>query len=284
MSGLRTIAATTYAETVRRPLYYIVLLAFAFLIFFSQFITLFSFNTELNMIREVGVATLSLWAFIILVVVCGMTVTAELEDRTAVVVLSKPVGRASFLLGKYFGLLGAMFAGMFFLALVLFFTIWMGFGMEKLSTTALSDFVLGGRGVWGFVWETLLGLKCHVVLEGFILSFLQVAVLAALCVSFAAFFPHIFTVASTALIFIIGNMSAYVLGSIEKMEIGVLTFVVRVGTFVFPNFGYFNLQSHFSEGRIISFAYLAAAAGYAVLYAAVVLFLAGSLFERREIR
>src|SRR5438045_1776157 len=125
MRHVRTLAAATYGDVTRRPLYYILLFTFAFGIFGSKFLTLFSFYQEINMVREMGMATLTFWGFIVIVVTSGIIVTQELEDRTAVTLLSKPIQRSEFLLGKFLGLVVSLIPGMIVLAGVLFLTLWM---------------------------------------------------------------------------------------------------------------------------------------------------------------
>src|SRR5687768_15868465 len=125
MRNIRTLAAATYGDITRRPLYYILLFTFALAIFGSKFLTLFSFYQEINMVREMGMATITFWGFIIIVVTSGLVVTQELEDRTAVTLLSKPIQRTDFLLGKYLGLVASLIPGMIVLAGVLFLTLWM---------------------------------------------------------------------------------------------------------------------------------------------------------------
>src|SRR5690242_20694300 len=125
MRNIRTLAAATYGDITRRPLYYILLFTFALAIFGSKFLTLFSFYQEINMVREMGLATITFWGFIIIVVTSGLVVSQELEDRTAVTLLSKPIQRADFLLGKFVGLVASLIPGMVVLAGVLFLTLWM---------------------------------------------------------------------------------------------------------------------------------------------------------------
>src|SRR6185436_16356032 len=96
MRNLLTLAAATYGDITRRPLYYILRLTFAFGIFGSKFLTLFAFYQEI----------------IIVVVTSGLVVTQELEDRTAVTLLSKPLQRSEFLLGKFVGLVASLIPGM----------------------------------------------------------------------------------------------------------------------------------------------------------------------------
>ncbi len=398
MRNTWTIASTTYADLTRRPIYYITLGAFALLVYCSSFLTQFTFFQEINMVREMGLASITLWGFIIIVSLTGVIVTQELEDRTAVTLLSKPLRRSAFLLGKYFGLMMALFMGMTVLAGVLFYTLWwmakgkmfgnpglaawctvggclwlfggvavwaIGAGEKKpaviITLIILSGCVVGltlyavwrlvelARTRWergtqpisaemraedasarikrlGFaaivigavllmlamefsrgtlsdgdgafyrlrvqsghetVWEfvgSFMQANGRTVIAGFVLCYLQAAVLASICVSVAAFAPPVISVAAATLVFLLGNLSSYMLGSIERMNVKAVSVAGRLLTYLLPNLSYFNLQTHFSEGRIISLEYLLLATLHAGIYAALAFTIACSLFERREIR
>src|SRR5258705_9351716 len=112
MRNIGTIAWATYGEITTRPMYYVTLAVFSLLIFCSSFLTQFSFSMETQMVREMGLASLVLWGFVIVVVLCGVIVTQELEDRTAVTLLCKPIRRSAFLVGKFAGLMLAILPGM----------------------------------------------------------------------------------------------------------------------------------------------------------------------------
>jgi hypothetical protein len=92
------------------------------------------------------------------------------------------------------------------------------------------------------------------------------------------------SVSATAFVFILGNLSGYMLSSVERLGVPGLNAVGRVLSYLLPNLGYFNLQSHFSEGTILSIQYLALASLYAVLYVGAVFLVACTLFEKREVR
>jgi ABC-2 family transporter len=289
MRNIRTLAAATYGDVTRRPLYYILLFTFALAIFGSKFLTLFSFYQEINMVREMGLATITFWGFIIIVVTSGLVVTQELEDRTAVTLLSKPVERTDFLLGKFAGLVASLIPGMIVLAGVLFLTLWMMAApklplhdreLMKAYEAGSSPFMTTLR----VTWEQFVMRQSGVVLEGALLSFFQTAILAAAAVSFSAFFPNVVSVAATTLVFIIGNVSSYMLASVENMKIGPLSAIGRAGSYLIPNLGYFNLQMYFSEGKIISFRYLGLSFAYTALYVVAVFLISCSLFQKREVR
>ncbi|HEV3026675.1 MAG TPA: ABC transporter permease subunit, partial [Planctomycetota bacterium] len=285
----RTLAVSTYGDITRRPLYYILLFTFALAIFGSRFLTLFSFYQETNMVREMGMATITFWGFIILVVTSGLIVTQELEDRTAVTLLSKPIQRSDFLLGKFAGLVLSLVPGIIVLSGVLFLTLWM-MASPRLPVYD-RDLVLGVQAgsspfaiVWRVTWEQFIVKQGGVVLEGAFLSFLQTSILAAAAVSFSAFFPTVVSVAATTLVFIFGNVSSYMLASVENLKVGVWSSLGRVASYLVPNLGYFNLQMYFSEGKIISVRYLGLSFAYTALYIIAVFLVSCSLFQKREVR
>jgi len=287
--AMRTIAATTYGEVVRRPLYFILLGTFSAGLFLSKFLTLFSFYQEMNLVREMGVATLIFWGFIITAVLSGVVVTQELEDRTAVTLLSKPLRRHEFLLGKFAGLLLSLVPGLLILGCVLLLTLWtMALPHLPFRDADLMRDVDGGASpfasTWSVVWHAFLRTQGSSVFSGVLLAFLNAAILAAVAVSLSAFFPVVVSVSATAFVFVLGNLSGYMLASLERLGWPALDFAGRLVSYLLPNLGYFNLQSHFSEGTILSIRYLGLASLYAVLYVGAVFLVACSLFEKREVR
>jgi ABC-type transport system involved in multi-copper enzyme maturation permease subunit len=241
------------------------------------------------MVREMGLATITFWGFIIIVVTSGLVVTQELEDRTAVTLLSKPIQRTDFLLGKFAGLVVSLIPGMIVLAGVLFLTLWMmavpkmpfhDRDLVKAFDAGQSPFVAALE----ITWQQFVMKQSGVVLEGALLSFFQTSILAAAAVSFSAFFPNVVSVAATTFVFIIGNVSSYMLASVENLKIGPLSALGRAGSYLIPNLGYFNLQMYFSEGKIISFRYLGLSFVYTALYVIAVFLISCSLFQKREVR
>jgi len=290
MRNIRTLAAATYGDITRRPLYYILLFSFTVAIFGSKFLTLFSFYQEINMVREMGMATMTFWGFIIIVITSGLVVTQELEDRTAVTLLSKPIQRHDFLLGKFLGLVASLIPGILLMAGVLFLTLWMmAYAKLPMHDNELMKLVKDdGASPFGatmsVIWNQFVVKQSGVVIQGAFLSFLQVTILAAAAVSFSAFFPNVVSVAATTLVFILGNVSSYMVASVENLKVGPLTFLGRLGSYLIPNLGYFNLQMYFSEGKIISFRYLSMSFAYTALYVVAVFLVSCSLFRKREVR
>ncbi|MBI3270954.1 MAG: hypothetical protein HYZ53_18270 [Planctomycetes bacterium] len=126
MGRVLIIAAATYREAGRQPILYIVTGFFAVLIYLSRWLTLFSFHVreELNMIREMGIASLTVSGIMTSVVLAALAITSDVERLTTLTILSKPVHRSQFLLGKYVGILWTVFLSSAFLTLSLVYTLW----------------------------------------------------------------------------------------------------------------------------------------------------------------
>ena len=295
----------TYRNIVSRPFYYTTLLLLTLIIFLSKFITLFTFHQEMNMVREMGISTIAFFGFLSTLILSGSIITGELEDKTALTLLSKPLSRTTFLVGKFLGLVFAIAPGIFILSGTLFLTLWWMnapsvFGNDALmwalghpSTPQTNPFPVmipnqslfsETTGCLQVAWT--FGLKTNLILtaQGGVLSFLQGAIIASLCIGLSAFFPVLVSTSTTAALFILGNISEYMIGSISAGNSPVFSFLANLIYYLLPNLGYFNLQTFFNEGRIISNLYIFYCALYAVLYCFAVLLISSIAFQRREIR
>lgn len=280
-----TLALATYGETVRRPLYCILTLCFAVAVFLSKMLTMFSFHQEVNMVREMGMATIIFWAFIIVLLTPASVVTQELEDRTAVTLLSKPLLRRDFILGKYFGLALSLLPGMFVLAGALYLTLWSMTSDTLLFPDArLVETESPFTATLGAIWEQFVVRQGALVLAGTLLAWLQACVLGAVAVSLAAFFPVVVSVSAVTFLFVVGNVAGYMVASMHTVGSAPLSFAGDALVTLLPNLGYFNLQASFSEGRLISVRYLGLALVYSTLYVGAVFLVSCSLFRTREVR
>lgn len=285
MVGILSIARATHAQIVRTGIFYLTLFIFAIFIYLSQILTLFTFYMEAQTIIQMGIASISLWGFILIVITCGNIVSSELEDRTALMLLSKPISRTQFLVGKYFGLMFAILKGAVFLALVLLLTLWLKFGMPILDSEDYHYLVQVKKMPWyQYFYDYFIKPKIFVALQGILLSFLQVSVIACLGCIFFAFFSVALAVSLVSAIFILGNICSYIFVSLDNIKFIPFKILAMAIYYLFPNLGYFSLQSYFSQGKVVSAGYMLLMIIYALLYVTTAMVIATKLFSRREIR
>ena len=95
------IARATTKEAIRQPLFLLLLLVSALVLIVNTVIPFFTFEDEVKMLSECGLATLLIAGAFLAVWTAGTSITSEIEGKTAMTLLSKPIDRRQFLLGKY---------------------------------------------------------------------------------------------------------------------------------------------------------------------------------------
>jgi ABC-type Na+ efflux pump permease subunit len=133
-----TIAVATWREAVRQPVAIIILCVAAAGTFASQFLTLYHFDeqTEFNVIRQMAVAQTLMAGIVIAVFTASATMADEIENRTMLTLLAKPVRRHEVVLGKFAGITMAVGAAFLAMVVVSLATVWwaeLGVRKERVS-------------------------------------------------------------------------------------------------------------------------------------------------------
>lgn len=131
---LSAIIANTFTETIRQPIYNILLWVAIGLLLLNPALAAFSLQSgkDNKILIDVGLATMLLYGLLISAFAASAVITREIESFTVLTVISKPVSRPLFLLGKYFGVTSAVLVGYFVLSIVFLMTVRHGV-METVS-------------------------------------------------------------------------------------------------------------------------------------------------------
>lgn len=114
-----TIARNTFIEAVRQPVFLVVVLLTGILQVLSTWGTAFSMgyttNAEVSgdtkLLLDIGLATVFVGGTLLAAFVATSVLSREIENRTVLTVVSKPISRTSVILGKYLGTCVAMAIG-----------------------------------------------------------------------------------------------------------------------------------------------------------------------------
>lgn len=120
------VAAHTGHQALREPLFWILTAVFGAMIWSSQFFIMFTLDdaAEGRLLRNMGVSSVALCGALLAVLLSWLVITRDMERLVALTVLSKPVARSQFLVGKYLGILGAVVFSSTILAGILLATVW----------------------------------------------------------------------------------------------------------------------------------------------------------------
>lgn len=102
------ISKNTFVETLRQPIYAVILCLAIFLFVLSPSISMYTLDEDIKMLRELGLSTLFLAGLFIAIFAASSAVTEEIDSKTITTVLSKPVGRPTFIIGKFLGVMAAV--------------------------------------------------------------------------------------------------------------------------------------------------------------------------------
>lgn len=319
---LMAIAANTFTETIRQPIYAVLLWAAAGLLILNPSIAAFSLETggDNKIMIDIGLATLLLYGLMAAVFSAAGVITREIETFTVLTVISKPVSRPVFLVGKYLGVSAALAAGFYLLSLVLIQTVQQGV-MEStadkfdrpvvlLSTLALGISLvvaLFGNYTYGWhfaatlqAWATSLGtlavaatfffdrqwaFEAPAVPDNMIqVAFATIMVLLAVLV-LAAFAVSISTRVSQVMTLTL-CAGVFLLGLLADYYVGSrssdgLPYAMLAA--VAPNFQFFWLGDALTQEMPVEFSHVLRVGGYALTYIAAVLAIGVALFQTREV-
>jgi len=124
---IRAIALHTLKEAIRDRILYLILFFAVICIGFSRLLALLTIGDRVKIIKDVGLSSLSLFGALMAILIGTGLVYKEIDKKTIYTLLSKPIHRYQFLLGKFFGLILTLFImlllmSIIFLALIFFHT------------------------------------------------------------------------------------------------------------------------------------------------------------------
>lgn len=264
------IATATAKETVSQPIFtLLILIGIAALVSFV-FTPYNTFGEDVKMLKTTGMTTIKILAIIMALWTASTSVADEIEGRTALTVLSKPVGRRQFILGKFLGIVWPIV--LMFLILGFVFLLTVSFKVvydarESAKTTP--------------EWQ-----ECYVevvrIVPGLLLAFFEAVIMAAISVAVSTRLPMLPNLVICGSIYILGHLAALIVKS-SAGNIVFVRFVGRLLSVVLPVLDHFEIEGAIAGASSVPASYLWWALGYTVLYCAAAMLLALIFFEDRDL-
>jgi ABC-type transport system involved in multi-copper enzyme maturation permease subunit len=270
LHGISTIALATSKEAVAQPLYVLALVIGAFLLMLYIIIPYNTFGEDVKMYKDSALMTIMVLAFLVAVWTASVSVAEEIDGRTALTLLSKPISRRQFVLGKFLGIVWAN------LLMFIVLGAWM---MILVSYKVVYDAreTANPEPAWQLCATEMLG-----TVPGLVLSFMETVVLTAISVAISTRLSILPNLVICGSIYALGHLGPLIVQS----SIGQNEFVAFFGqliALILPVLDHFNIQAAVAAGVRVPPTYLAWAALYCLLYSAVAMLLALILFEDRDL-
>lgn len=110
------IIRNTFFESIRQPIMLVILLVAALLVVLANPLAAFTMEDDQRMMVDMGLATVFTGGCLLASFIATSVLTREIENKTALTVISKPVGRPVFVIGKFLGVASAMLIGALFMS------------------------------------------------------------------------------------------------------------------------------------------------------------------------
>jgi Cu-processing system permease protein len=253
-----TIAGNAFREAVRDRVLYNLVLFVLLLTAGAIFLGELSAGQEAKIIVDLGLSSILLFGVFIAIFVGVSLVHKEIERRTIYSILSKPIGRGEFLLGKYLGLCLTL--------LVNVFVMGAGVSLALLYVKRSWDpLVLS-------IWPAIL------------LIYMELAILTAVALLFSSFSSPALSALLTFFVFIAGHFSADLKTFAASLGGRTARSFFTALYYLLPNFSNYSLITPAAHGYVPTLFALLIALLYATIYTSVVLAAGALIFKQRNFK
>ncbi len=263
-----TIALNTFREAIRDKILYVLTVFALVLVLFSRVLGWVSFGGEMKIMTDMGLMAVWIFGALISIFIGTGMIYKEIDKRTLYTILSKPIPRWTFVLGKYFGLLLTTYVNLALLSAVFLGYLWL---MGGPITTAL--------------------------FQALFLTFCEMMMLTALAILFSSTSTPVLSAIFTFTTFYIGQLTKWIvdLGLAAKQQAPMMEYVFKGLYRIMPNLHNFNIrhqavQATFSlkamveKGPVLAISWdeMFSITVYGISYTAALLLMAVFLFRRRN--
>jgi len=291
------VGLAAFREWLRHPLFWFIFVGCTLLILVSPIIPYFTLGEDMKMVKELGYDTIMLGGVLFSVLAAAISISEEIEGRTAITVMSKPISRRQFLLGKFAGILLAAMMMTGAMSVVFGLVLWYKnlhpddinavFSAPTMAENMASSLVSWGDGpanltrgmVW---WFSDLG----EMIPGLILGFCQVMVLLAIAVALATRLPMILNLVLCVVIFFQSHLTP-MLEQVSRGRFRLVQFIAKLFDSLLPGLDFLKIGNAIvlpTPPNPREFAiYVASVTLYAVIYTAIALLFGLILFEDRDL-
>lgn len=269
---LSAVALSTAKSEIAQPMYLIIALVGALLLWLFIFIPYYTLGEDIKMLKNSGLTLILVLCIIQAIWAASNSIADEIEGRTALTVLSKPLSRWQFILGKYAGIMWANAALFLILSLVF---------LACVAYKPVYDTKEGGE--VDITWQVTHYEMVQTV-PGLVLAFMEAAVLAAVSVAISTRLPMMANFIISFSIYVLGHLTPLMVQSAVVNEaFEPVVFIGRLIATIFPVLENLNIQAAVAGGREVPLVYLGWAFLYSLLYGVIAMLLALALFEDRDL-
>ncbi len=267
MTAVWSVALITFKEGIKnRVIFGIFIIALLLFAATTVVITLFM-RDIVKVAVDLSLSTVSFAGLLTLLFIGVNLFGKDLDKRTIYMVISRPISRSEYLVGKFLGIV------------ILALTVVVFLGLISAVPVILSK---------RFYYYPEARFDWTIYFIAVIYIFIKLAVVSAVITLFASFTSNSFIALVLSLVvYFIGQSTESVrlllTSQVERIEVSpVLSYMVDIAYYIFPNISAFDLKTQAAHGLSISPSYILWTMLYAVFYIVIALSIGALAFRRRE--
>ncbi|MBX7168831.1 MAG: ABC transporter permease [Pirellulales bacterium] len=264
------IAVTTMKEGLSQPLFTVVLLLGILLLLIFPFIPYNTFGEDVKVVKDSGLTLITVAGMIVALWSASVSIAEEIEGRTSLTLLSKPVSRRQFIVGKFLGVLGPVVVLFLVLGTLFLASVSYKLAYDAKETANPDPTVEDCR-------REMLS-----VAPGLALAFMETVVLTSISVAIATRMPMLANLTICFAVYALGHLVPLLVKAAAG-KFAILVFVGQLIATILPVLDHFKIEGAIATSQPVPMAYLGWALLYCVLYSSLALLVALLLFEDRDL-
>jgi hypothetical protein len=317
---LFSIAKNTFIETIRQPVYAVIVAAAVLLFFISPSLSMYTMEDDNKLLRELGLSTLFIAGLFIATFSASAAITEEIETKTILTTLSKPIPRYIFILGKFIGVIAAVILAHYIFTIAMLMAIRHGVLSTASDTHDMTIIISAAITIglsfaitaflnyfydWKFTSTAIILISILATMSVVFLSFIDrnwkfnpagnginsfdiygsILLLMALFILTAA--ALMFSARFNVLVTISLSIGLFLLGLISDYVFGRFAEThlwAKIGKIIVPSLQVFWISDAIYEhSSRITIGYIASCGIYGLIYTTAFILIAIALFERRQV-
>lgn len=232
-------------------MYLILFFAFVFILFSLALGSLTIGESE-KVIVDFGLGMIEIFGLIGVLFVWSQLLFKEVEWKTIFLILSKPIKRQDFILGKFFGFSGTI-------ALIVIIQALLYLGVLMLNDIEITRLI-----IWAIIF-----------------TFLKLEILLAIVFFFSTFMSNIMTIMMSLMVYLISHNFSLLLDLFARFQDGVMFKIVQLFQLLFPPMQALNIKDVIGSFTQFHMNYFLFNSVYSMLYITIILFFTVQIFSRK---
>jgi Cu-processing system permease protein len=268
MRAVGIIAINVFRESVRDKVLYNLVLFAVLLMGVSYLLGQLTAGNEIKIIKDLGLAAMSLFGLFIAVFIGIGLVSKEVDRRSIYALLAKPISRQQFITGKYTGLVLTLLVNVLVMTLAFY---------------AVLGAMAWKEGAWFQPhWEA--PALDPALLKAIAMIFLQLMIVTAIALLFSTFSSPMLAAALTVGLYVVGHFNADLKHFETVVDSKPAVYLARALYYLLPNMAPFDIKAQIVHGAAVPNGYLMLNTAYAAVYILALVSAATFIFMRRDFK